>query len=413
MLKLHNTMTRKKEIFKPRQKGKVKIFTCGPSIYQRPHLGNWRTFAYEDILVRYLEYLGYDVKRVLNFTDIEDKAVEEAEKEGVDVKVLTENVANTFYEERKLLRIKPPTYNPRSSTSVNQAVFLIKALLKKKIAYWHEGDIFYDPLKFRGFGRLFGLDMSRWPKKKVHFKKDTYSGMRWNRGDFILWHACEEGEKVCFDEELGSGRPSWNVQDPAMATKYLGYKIDIHCGGIDNLYRHHDYNLAVVEGVSGEIFSNFWLHGEHLLLNGKKMSKSKDNVVYTEDLLDKGYSPEHIRFYLLYGHYRRKMNLTDKNFGEAATRLDSISEMIKELKKPKLVAKSRKETKDIIIQLTQNFEDRMNDDLDVKGTFDGLYDAISQLLDYKKQGKLSDKDCKGIIRKIKKIDNVLNVILNL
>jgi cysteinyl-tRNA synthetase len=275
MLKLHNTMTRKKEIFKPREKGKVKIFTCGPSIYQRPHLGNYRTFLYEDILVRYLEYLGYDVMRVLNFTDIEDKAVEEAEKEGIDVKELTENVADTFYRETELLHIKSPTFNPRSSTSVDQAVFMIKALLKNKKAYWHEGDVFYDPLKFQGFGRLYGLDMSRWPKKKVHFKKDTYSGMRWNLGDFILWHGCREGEKVCFDKELGSGRPSWNVQDPAMATKYLGYKIDIHCGGIDNLYRHHDYNLAVVEGVSGKTFSHFWLHGEHLLLNGRRCQRVK------------------------------------------------------------------------------------------------------------------------------------------
>jgi cysteinyl-tRNA synthetase len=411
MLKLHNTMTRKKDVFRPRDEGKVKIFTCGPSIYQRPHLGNYRTFLYEDILVRYLEYLDYDVLRVLNFTDIEDKAVEEAEKEGVEVKELTEGIANTFYKETELLHIKPPTYNPRSSTTVDQAVFLIKALLKKKIAYWHKDDVFYDPLKFKGFGRLYGLDMSRWPKKKVHFKKDTYSGMRWNLGDFIIWHACEEGEKVCFDQELGSGRPSWNVQDPAMATKYLGYKIDIHCGGIDNLYRHHDYTLAVVEGVSGKTFSNFWLHGEHLLLNGKKMSKSKGNVVYTEDLLNKRYSPEHIRFYLIYGHYRKKMNLTDGNFKKAAKKLDDFKEMMQGLMTSKGVRKSDNEVKDLISQLIHNFEGSMNDDLDVKGVFDDLYDAISLLLDYKNQGKLSDKDCRNIQKEIGRIDSVLNVRL--
>lgn len=412
MLKFYNTMSRKKEVFKPRVKNKIKIFTCGPSIYQRPHLGNYRTFLYEDILVRYLEYLGYEVMRVLNFTDIEDKAVEEAEKEGVDVKELTQGIANTFYKETELLHIKPPTYNPRSSTTVDQAVFLIKALLKKKIAYWHKDDVFYDPLKFKGFGRLYGLDMSRWPKKKVHFKKDTYSGMRWNLGDFILWHACEEGEKVCFDEELGSGRPSWNVQDPAMATKYLGYKIDIHCGGIDNLYRHHDYNLAVVEGVSGETFSNFWLHGEHLLLNGKKMSKSKGNVVHVEDLLDKGYSLEHIRFFLIYGHYRKKMNFTDKKFQESSKRLDSFREMIQELIAPKGVGKSKEEVQDLISQLSRNFEDRMDDDLDVKGSFDGLYETILMLLGYKKEGKLSDNECKKVHKKIERIDTVLKVIFD-
>jgi cysteinyl-tRNA synthetase len=253
--------------------------------------------------------------------------------------------------------------------------------------------------------------MSRWPKKKVHFKKDTYSGMRWNLGDFIIWHACEEGEKVCFDQELGSGRPSWNVQDPAMATKYLGYKIDIHCGGIDNLYRHHDYTLAVVEGVSGKTFSNFWLHGEHLLLNGKKMSKSKGNVVYTEDLLNKRYSPEHIRFYLIYGHYRKKMNLTDGNFKKAAKKLDDFKEMMQGLMTSKGVRKSDNEVKDLISQLIHNFEGSMNDDLDVKGVFDDLYDAISLLLDYKNQGKLSDKDCRNIQKEIGRIDSVLNVRL--
>ncbi len=410
MLKLHNTMTRKKEIFKPRKKGKVKIFTCGPSIYQRPHLGNWRTFLYEDILVRYLEYLGYNVERVLNFTDIEDKAVEEAEKEGVEVKELTQRIAATFYRERKLLHIKPPTFNPRSSTTVDQAVFLIKALLKKRIAYWYGGDIFYDPLKFKGFGKLYGLDMSRWPKKKVHFKKDTYSGMRWNLGDFILWHACEEGEKVCFDEELGSGRPSWNVQDPAMATKYLGYKIDIHCGGIDNLYRHHDYNLAVAEGVSGEVFSKFWLHGEHLLLNGKKMSKSRGNVVYTENLLKKGLSASHIRFFLIYGHYRKKMNLTDENLREAAGKLDGLRDMVKELKKSNKVVKSKKEVSALIIRIIHDFEERINDDLDVKGAFDGLNETIAKLLDHKKQGRLSDMDCDKVIKNLREVDTVLKVI---
>ncbi|UCE36150.1 MAG: class I tRNA ligase family protein [Thermoplasmata archaeon] len=410
MLKLYNTMTRNKKTFIPRQKKEVKIFTCGPSIYQRPHLGNWRTFLYEDILVRYLEYLGYDVQRVLNFTDIEDKAVEEAEKEGVEVKELTEKIANTFYKETELLHIKSPTYNPRSSTTVDQAVYLIKALLKKEIAYWHEGDVFYDPLKFKGFGRLYRLDMSLWPTKKRHFKKDTYSGMRWNLGDFILWHGCEEGEKVCWDEELGRGRPSWNVQDPAMATKYLGYKIDIHCGGIDNLYRHHDYNLAVVEGVSGETFANYWLHGEHLLLNGKKMSKSKGNVVYMEDFLTIGYSSEHIRFYLIYGHYRKKMNLTNERFQEAAKRLKSLREMIKELIEPKGIRKSRSEVKDLITQLTQDFEEHMNDDLNVKGAFDSIFENLSSHLNIKLEGGLGDGDCKHIYQKLRNIDEILQVI---
>lgn len=409
-LRLHNTMTRSKELFKPRENNKVKIFTCGPSIYQRPHLGNYRTFLYEDILVRYLDYLGYDVERVLNFTDIEDKSIEEANKEGIDVMELTEKVANKFYEETELLHIKQPTYNPRSSTTVDQAVRLIKALLEKGIAYWHKGDVYYDPLKFKGFGRLYGLDMSRWPKKKRRFKKDTYAGMRWNLGDFILWRGCKEGENVCWDEELGSGRPSWNVQDPAMATKYLGCKIDICCGGIDNLYRHHDYNLAVIEGVSGEKFANYWLHGEHLILNGKKMSKSKGNIVYLNKLLEDGYSPEHIRFYLIYGHYRQRMDLTDKKLQKAVNTLNGLIKMVEELIEVEGVKESKREVIDLIGALLGGFEEHMNDDLDVKNAFDATFETVSKLIALKREGKLSDKDSETILQRLRKIDKVLQLI---
>jgi cysteinyl-tRNA synthetase len=410
MLILYNTMSKKKEEFTPRNTGSVKIFTCGPSIYQRPHLGNYRTFLFEDVLVRYLEYLGYDVERVLNFTDIEDKAVKAAEAEGVDIAELTKRVADTFYEELELLRIKPPTYNPRSSTSVDQAVYLIKELLKKEIAYWHDGDVFYDPLKFSGFGRLYGLDMKKWPKKRRRFKKDTYPGMRWNLGDFILWHGCTEGEKVCFDEELGSGRPSWNVQDPAMATKHLGYAIDIHCGGIDNLYRHHDYNLAVVEGVSDENYATFWLHGEHLLLNGKKMSKSSGNVVYTDHLLDAGYSPEQIRFFLIYSHYRKKLDLTDEGVEESSKLLNEFRDLVYRLEMPLGTERSQGTMEDIIGELRRCFEQHMDDDLDVRGAFDELIKALRKLISLKNDGALSDSDSEAACEELWRIDGVLRVI---
>jgi cysteinyl-tRNA synthetase len=410
MLRLYNTQSRKKEPFRPRSKNTVKIFTCGPSIYQRPHLGNYRTFLFEDILVRYLDYLGYDVTRVLNFTDIEDKAVKEAEREGMDVIDLTNGIANKYFEEANILHLYPPSFNPRSSTSIDQAVFLIKKLMKNKIAYWYENDVFYDPLKYKDFGSLYGLDMTKWPKKKRHFKKDTYTGMRWNLGDFILWHGCDEGEKVCWDKELGSGRPSWNVQDPAMATKYLGYEIDIHCGGIDNLYRHHDYNKAVVEGVSHKKFSNFWLHGGHLLLDGKKMSKSKGNVLYVEDLISKKYSPEHIRFYLIYGHYREKMNLTEKRLRKSTDRLDDLRIMIDEVSKKKGIKRSVKGANDIIENIGTDFEITMNNDLDVKAAFDSIYEDLSRLFEMKEQGKLSDAACKRTLEELRKIDSVLQVI---
>lgn len=405
-------MSRKKEAFKPLRGKKVKMFTCGPSIYQRPHIGNYRSFLYEDILHRYLEYLGYEVERVLNFTDVEDKAIAEAKKQGTSVEELTNRAANEFFKDAELLRIRPPTHNPRSSTTIDQSVHLIKALLKKGYAYWHEGDVFYDPLKFKDFGKLFGLDMSRWPKKRRRFRKDTYPGMRWNLGDFILWHGYKDGDEVYWETEIGKGRPSWNIQDAAMTTKHLGFQIDVSCGGVDNLYRHHDYTIAVAEAVSGKEFARYWLHGEHLLVEGEKMSKRKGNIIYLDDLLKEGYSPEHIRFYLICGHYRKKMNFTKEGLKRASEKLDDLREMVKALTDAETtVTESDGAVKQLIDRIPRGFEEHMNDDLDVKAAFDAVSGAVSKLTVLKKKGRLSRDDCQRIMEELKKVDKVLQILL--
>ena len=374
MLELYNTMSRRQEVFQPRDDLEIKIFTCGPSIYARPHVGNFRTFLWEDVLLRYLEYKGYRVRRVINFTDVEDKAFEEAEKKGASVLELTESMSHHFFEDAKLLGMKLPDFIPRSSTSVEQAADLIATLLEKGYAYRHEGDIFFDPLKFEGFGKLFRLDMDRWPKTKRRFKRDTYNGRRWNKGDFILWHGCKAGEELCWDTKIGSGRPSWNIQDPAIITQHLGFTVDISCGGIDNLFRHHDYNIAVIESISGEEFSKYWVHCEHLLVGGKKMSKSVGNIVYPEDLLRDGFTPRQIRFYLIYGQYRKRLNLTDASLRAAAEKLEAFRGMVESILGGGAGASDR-ESDEGIGRLIPAFEKGMDDGLDVKHAFDGLFGA--------------------------------------
>ncbi|UCC27681.1 MAG: class I tRNA ligase family protein [Candidatus Bathyarchaeota archaeon] len=235
MLRVYNTLSGKIEKFKPHEKQKVRMFTCGPSVYRRPHIGNYRTFLYEDLLQRYLEYLGYDVVRLISLTDIEDKAIVEAQKEEVTTKELAERNRRIFTEDAKLLRMKGPTYAACmmacSSTAVEETAKLIKALLNEGYAYYYtyrsRRNVYFDPLKFAGFGRLSKLDMDRWPKKKRRFHRDTYVGTRWNRGDFILWHGYKKGDADHWDTEIGKGRPSWNIQDAATITKYLGRSIDV------------------------------------------------------------------------------------------------------------------------------------------------------------------------------------------
>ena len=412
LLMLFNSMTRKLEEFQPLEKGKVRLYTCGPSIYQLPHIGNYRTFLYEDILFRYLEYLGYRVKRTIFITDVEDKAIAEAEKEKTTLKELTQRNSEIFLKELQKLGAKKPDYITRSSTSVDHAVRLITTLLQKGYAYKYRGNIYYDPLKFKDFGKLYRLDMSRWPKKKRRFHKDTYPGNRWNLGDFIIWHGYQKGDKeVYWDTSLGKGRPAWNIQDPSMALTSLGLKVDIYCGGVDNMIRHHDYVIAVVEGTTGEPFARYWLHGEHLFVDGKKMSKSRGNIIYPKDLIERGCLWQHIRFFLINGYYRKRLNFTVDKFKKACDRLHRFKDMVNNLQNVKTKAeRSNQKTKKLIFQLKKDFEECMNNDLHVKAAFDALFKTVSKLVSLAEKGRLSFEDAEETVATLKSIDQVLQVI---
>jgi cysteinyl-tRNA synthetase len=409
-MNLYNTLTQKIESFQPTEDMQVKMYTCGPSTYQRAHIGNYRTFLFEDILQRYMEYLGYKVTRLITLTDVEDKAISEAKKENLTVEELTTKNEAIFFDDFKLLRIKTPDYAVRASSAVDQAARLTSQLLEKGIAYWyeHEGakNVYFDPLKFSGFGKLAHLDMSKWPKKKRRFHKDTYPGTPWNRGDFIIWDGCKQNA-VCYVAPIGSGRPAWNIQDAAIVTKNLGFSIDVACGGIDNLVRHHDYTLAVAEAVSGQQFSRYWLHGGHLLLNGKKMSKSTGNVYYTNDVLEKGFSGEQLRFFLTYGPYRKKLNFTFEKLAGTSQKLFFLRSTIKELQNHK-AGKSDAENKEIKGAIGSAFEKGMNNDLDMKTAFDGVFETVTNL--YTNRGSLSVKDVKNVMSDLHKIDSVLQFI---
>ncbi|MGC8491970.1 MAG: class I tRNA ligase family protein [Syntrophobacteraceae bacterium] len=411
MLELYNTMSRQTELFTPLG-SPIRMFTCGPSIYSAPHIGNYRTFIWEDVLQRYLGYLGHRVERVINLTDIEDKAIDEAVGKNVPVGELTGGNAERFFEEAARLRIELPQRIPRSSTSVEQSAHLIARLLEKGYAYRHEGDIFFDPLKFKDFGKLFRLDMSRWPKTKKRFKQDTYTGRRWNLGDFILWHGCGDGDEVCWDTEIGRGRPSWNIQDPAMISQTLGYSLDIFCGGIDNLYRHHDYNIAVMESVSGVELARYWLHGEHVLVEGKKMSKSIGNIVYPGDMIERGFSWEQIRFYLLSKQRRKRLNLNLDAAAEKGAKLNAFRETVHDLVSGGGAGKTRENqvVEGLIDSLKVCFEEAMNNDLDTPAAFAGLMEATGRLHDIHKSGGLGEEHRRRIEERLRKADSVLQVI---
>jgi cysteinyl-tRNA synthetase len=408
MLSLFNSYGKRSELFRPVNKKEVSVFTCGPSVYQRSHIGNFRTFLFEDILVRYLEYSGYTVKRGMNFTDIEDKAVREAQKKKTTLRELTRANMKHFVAEMKLLRMKIPDYLPVASEHVGEMAAIIAQLVSDGHAYWYKGSVYFDPLTFRGFGKLYGLDMSSWPRQTRRFHQDTYPGVQWNKGDFILWHGYKAGDTAYWNTPIGRGRPSWNIQDPAMVSRYFNETLSIYCGGIDNLFRHHDYSAAILESVRSYPMAGFWLHAEHLVVRGRKMSKSKGNIYYTDTLMGEGYRPQEIRFFLIYSHYRRRLSYSKRNMELAATRLREVRGVVKKILKkagtnvPPKGPDSGKEPG----KLLQVFNRHMDNDLDVSSAFDHLQEELLHTDIH----LMTKEKAAAIIASLRKIDAVLQVL---
>jgi cysteinyl-tRNA synthetase len=300
--------------------------------------------------------------------------------------------------------MKIPDYLLKASEAVDEAVKIVEHLLRLEIAYWHRGNVYFDPLKFPRFGELYGLDMAKWPSRKKRFHRDTYPGMQWNLGDFILWHGCAGKETTCWDTRIGRGRPSWNIQDPSMMSKHFHETLSIYCGGHDNLFRHHDYSRAILESIRPYPMAKFWLHGYHLHVNGQKMSKSKGNIFYTEDILGKGYTVSELRFFLSYGHYRKKLNYSNDAMRSAAEKLRTFQKKVGAIGR---VAK-RASSADgrTVREIKTIFSKTMDDDLDVKGAFDQMARILSQV----DVNGLTPAKALGFIKGLKEIDEVLQVI---
>jgi cysteinyl-tRNA synthetase len=405
MLKIFNSLGKKFEYFRPVNPDVVNIFTCGPSVYQRAHIGNFRTFLFEDVLVRYLQYSGYCVRRGMNITDIEDKALRAAHEKHSRLKDLTSRNIRTFISEMRTLKMEAPDYFPRASQHVADAVRIIEILLEKGIAYQWQDNIYFDPLKYPDFGKIYGLDMKKWPSKKIRFHLDNYPTTRWNFGDFILWHGCLQGERVFWDSAVGAGWPAWNVQDPSMIIPYMNESLSIYCGGVDNLICHHDYNAAILESVRPYPAAKYWLHCHHLTMNGKTMSKSTGNILYTDMLHAQGFTMEEIRFFLIYGHYRSRMNYSKRQMIKSVNRLRELRNRILLIRKK---AKGKPgDDAGSAIRLRKIFTQKMDDDLDVAGAFDSIEMILNQIF----PESLAPSEAASIMGTVRSIDRVLQVLL--
>jgi cysteinyl-tRNA synthetase len=368
-------------------------------------MGNFRTFLFEDVLVRYLKYSGYHVRRGMNFTDIEDKALTTAHESKVSLERLTSRHIRTFMDEMRALKMERPDYLPRASKHVRDAIKIVEALLEKGIAYRFGNNIYFDPLKVPGFGKIYGLDMGKWPSRKVRFHLDNYPTTRWNLGDFVLWHGCRREERVCWDAEVGTGWPAWNVQDPSMIVSFVHEPLSIFCGGIDNLVGHHDYNAAILESIRPYPAAKFWLHCHHLMIKGQTMSKSAGNVLYIGSLRDQGYAMEAIRFFLIYGHYRSQINYSKRRMRHMAERLGTLRGRIAQIRK---AARGKPDAGNrTALRIRKIFRDHMNADLNVTEAFDGVERMLLETV----PETLQPSAASAILDAVRSVDSVLQILL--
>ena len=373
----YNTLTRRKEIFKPLHKKKVGLYTCGPTVYDYAHIGNFRTYIFQDILKRTLRHAGFEVRHIMNITDVDDKTIRGALAAHTTLKLFTRVYEKIFKQDLKKLEIEPPTRFVRATEHIPDIIKLISLLVKKKFAYEKEGSVYFDISRFKRYGKLGHLDLGGLKTSAKTELGDEYS--KDEIRDFALWKAAKENE-VGWKSPFGYGRPGWHIECSAMSMRYLGPSFDMHTAAVDLIFPHHENEIAQSEAATGKKFVRFWLHGEHLLVDGKKMSKSLGNFFTLRDIEEKKIDPISFRYLMLTAHYRSKLNFTWEALYGAEKALEGLYAFVRELKGERM-PKSRiknQESAQKMERLTQEFENAMLRDLDTPNAVAVLWKVIRE-----------------------------------
>jgi len=376
-LQFYNSLTRKKEEFIPLDPPRVGMYTCGPTVYNYAHIGNLRTFMFEDLLRRYLNYRGYVVRHVMNLTDVEDKIIRTCRETGESRESLTARYTQAFFEDLDALGIERAEAYPAATDHINDIVAAIKRLIEKGHAYEVDGSVYFRLSSFPDYGKLSHFDISQLQSGasgRVDHDEYETDDVR----DFALWKAYDEDDgDVYWETELGKGRPGWHIECSCMSMKYLGESFDIHCGGIDNLFPHHENEIAQSEAATGKPFVRYWLHSAHLLVENKKMSKSAGNFHTLRDLLDMGHDPLAIRWVLLSTHYRQPSNFTFEALAAAGRSLQRIRDFrirLSELRQPDGI-----DLQNACEACETLFREALDDDLNISAALASVFEFIRQV----------------------------------
>lgn len=371
-IQLHNTLSGKLEPFVPQKPGEVRMYTCGPTVYDYAHIGNYRTFVFQDILRRFLKLRGFQLKHVMNLTDVDDRIIANAAAAGKNIREYTEKFAQAFFDDCKALSIEAPEHWIRATDHIDDMVQLIQGLQEKTFTYASEGSIYYRIAKFPNYGKLSKIDLTGiQPGARVD--NDRYE--KESARDFALWKAPKPGEHF-WETAIGPGRPGWHIECSAMAMKYLGETLDIHAGGIDLAFPHHENEIAQSEAATGKPFARYWLHAEHLLVGGEKMSKSLGNFLTLRDLFARGHRPSAVRFALASVPYHKQLNFTFDGLTQATNSVERLRNFANRLQQGNFPAGKQKGMIERISKAHEEFDAGLSDNLNTARALAAVFDLV-------------------------------------
>lgn len=400
---IYNTLTREKDKLEPLAPPRVGIYVCGPTVYDYAHIGNFRTFMFSDMLRRSLTFCGYEVNEVMNLTDVDDKTIERAGKENEDLRQYTDRYIEAFFDDLDNLRIERAEHYPRATDHIEDIVAFIRRLEDKGLAYVSGDSVYYRITGFDDYGKLSRVDREG-IRDGARIDSDSYE--KEHVRDFVLWKGGRQ-EKFSWPSPWGQGRPGWHIECSVMSMKYLGETFDIHCGGIDLAFPHHENEIAQSEGATGKKFARYWVHAEHLLVESQKMSKSLGNQYTFRDMLEKGVRPSSLRYLLLSTHYRSKLNFTFDALHAAESAVERLREFERRLKNYSAPGGASAAPD---LQLVPSFRDQLADDMAISPALGVLFDYVREVNRLIDDGSLGEESCRGALEELRAVDGVLDVL---
>ncbi|MDE3137146.1 MAG: cysteine--tRNA ligase [Acidobacteriota bacterium] len=401
-----NTLSGRKEPFEPLHAGEVRMYTCGPTVYDFAHIGNFRTFVFQDVLRRFLRSRGYRVRQVMNLTDVDDRIILNSQAAGIGIREYTDKYIAAFLEDMRTLSLEKPETIARATDNIDAMVSLVETLMERSYAYKSDGSAYYRIAKFPGYGKLSKVSFSG-IQAGARVDVDRYE--KDDARDFALWKEHKPGEHF-WETPIGPGRPGWHIECSAMAMKYLGPTLDIHTGGVDLVFPHHENEIAQSEAATGKPFVRYWLHAEHLFVNGEKMSKSVGNFYTLRDLFARGYRPSAIRFLLASVPYRRQLNFTFDGLLQAANSVERLRNFVDRLKKEKLPATSAVAFGERIEEARRQFEAGLEDDLNTAQALAAVFDLVREVNSAIDRGEFATADTPAVLQFIELFDGIFAVM---